>query len=322
MIACALTAAAGFPAILRAQTGQAVRPLRASFDSLWWTEAVAREGLRRLGYRVEAPSVMTPAALYQTLAQGEGHYTMDIIMPSAEAAYQSVKDRVTLLGPAANPGSVAGYLIDKPTSEKYGIRSITNLRDPKLAALFADGSDRRARLIGPGAGWNDEKRVLADMKRLGLDDTVNVLVGEYAVMVADVIARYRAGKPVFFYAWYPNNATVEIMPGRDVVWLEEPQADPAMTYHGIAGCASGKPDCLTGWKPTTYYVGANTQWLSANKPAEKFLGALRFSLEDRVAQNQRMMKGEKSDRDIARHAAEWIARNQQLFDGWIASARA
>jgi glycine betaine/proline transport system substrate-binding protein len=34
-----------------------------------------------------------------------------------------------------------------------------------------------------------------------------------------------------------------------------------------------------------------------------------------------MYKGEKSQKDIERHAKDWIKQNQTKFDGWINQAR-
>ena len=34
-----------------------------------------------------------------------------------------------------------------------------------------------------------------------------------------------------------------------------------------------------------------------------------------------MNKGEKSERDVRRHAKEWIKANQSTFDSWISKAK-
>lgn len=298
-----------------------IRPLRVSWDSFWFSSYIAKTGLEQLGYTVQDPKVMSPAALYQALAQGDADFTMDVVMPGATAQYAAVKDSVTLLGPIVKPGSVTGYLIDKKTANTHNIRYITDFRKPKISELFADGTDKRAKLIGPGAGFGDEKRAIADVARLGLTNNVNLVIGDYNLLVADVVARFRAGKPVFLYAWFPNTATVELMPGTDLVFLEEPNANPAFTFRDVPGCASGQMVCNTGWSPTTYFVGGNKSWLEKNPKAATFLGALRISTQDRVKQNVLMSKGEKSETDLARHAADWIKANQQAFDEAVAKAR-
>ncbi len=315
-------AAIAVPGLVRAQADQVVRFIRAPWDSFWFAGYIAKDGLEQLGYKVAEPQVMTPAPMFQAISQGDANFTLDVVMPGAHLTYDKVKDSVSLLGPTVQPGSVTGYLIDKATSEKYGIKHINDFRDPKIAALFSEGIDKRARLIGPGAGFNDEKYAQDGIQRLGLKDTVNLVTGEYNVMMADVVTRYKAGKPVFFYAWFPNAATVEVMPGRDVVWLEESGADPKLAFEGVPGCATGEASCNTGWSSSVYYIAANTAWLDKNKPAAKFLGAMKLALQDRVEQNTLMAKGEKQDRDLRRHASAWIERNRKTFDGWIAAAKA
>lgn len=320
ILAASATIAA--PALVRAQTRREVKFVRAPWDSFWFAGYVAKTGLEQLGYKVAEPQVMTPAPMFQAIAQGDADFTLDVVMPGANLSYDKVKDRVSLLGPTVQPGSVAGYLIDKATSEKHGVKHITDFRDAKVAALFSEGMDKRARLIGPGAGFNDEKRAQDDMQRLGLKDTVNLVTGEYNVLLADVVTRYKAGKSVFFYAWFPNVGTVELLPGRDVVWLTEPGASEQLAFKDVPGCATGGTTCNTGWSPTTYFIAANATWLEQNKSAAKFLGAMRMMLQDRVEQNTLMSKGEKQERDLRRHAATWIERNQKSFDAWIAAAKA
>jgi glycine betaine/proline transport system substrate-binding protein len=34
-----------------------------------------------------------------------------------------------------------------------------------------------------------------------------------------------------------------------------------------------------------------------------------------------MNNGEKSERDVAKHATAWIKENQSTFDGWIKAAQ-
>jgi glycine betaine/proline transport system substrate-binding protein len=297
--------------------------MRAVWDTFWYGGVMLQTGLQRLGYKVADAQSLAPATLYKALAQGDGHFTADVVMPNAQRLLETVKTDVQLLGPIMKPGSVTGYLIDRATAEKHNIRYITDLRDPEKAKLFA-GSDGRARLLGPGVGWNDEAVAIDHMSRLGLKNTVSLEQGEYNVLVGDAVSRLRAGQPVLLYAWYPNTATVQMLPGKDLVWLQMREADtkPEFAFSGIPGCAGGGESCNTGWSPTTYYIAVNTAWAKENPAAVKFLSLVRMDLKDRVEQNMRMVKGEKREADFVRHANEWISRNQRAFDGWIQEAMA
>ena len=53
----------------------------------------------------------------------------------------------------------------------------------------------------------------------------------------------------------------------------------------------------------------------------KFLEIFTLPLADINAQNTRMNEGEKSDKDIEKHVAEWIDKNKEKWNGWLAEAR-
>lgn len=313
------------PAILRAANlpgvNKTVRPLRASWDTFWFGGIILETGLQRLGYSIASPQVLTPAGMYQALAQGDGDFTADVVMPNAKSTIGRLESQLKIVGPIMEPGSLTGYLIDKKTADEHAIRYFTDLRDAGKARLFADGGDR-ARLIGPSAGWNDEVRVAQDLKTLGLSDTVEIVQGEYNVLVGDTVARFNSGKPVLLYAWYPNTATVRLEPGKDLVWLEM-RPNESSIGHQIqtnGACAGGHDPCDIGWNPTTYFVGLNAAWSAANPAATKFLSLVRMPLADRVVQNKLMISGRNKEADLRQQSETWIAAHQADFDKWIDEA--
>ena len=50
---------------------------------------------------------------------------------------------------------------------------------------------------------------------------------------------------------------------------------------------------------------------------QKMIKKASIPLGDIAAQNLKMNKGEKSEKAIKKHAAEWIKANQSTFDSWI-----
>jgi len=66
----------------------------------------------------------------------------------------------------------------------------------------------------------------------------------------------------------------------------------------------------------------NRAWAEKNPAAVKLFEVMRLPIADINAQNERMRDGENTQADIARHTEGWIKFHQQLFDGWIAQARA
>ncbi len=304
-----------------------VNPARATWDTFWFGGAIARIGLQELGYDVADAKTLNNQARFTALASGDIDFETDTVMPNAAAQLAPFGDDIVLLGPVMNPGSVQGYLIDRTTSEAKGITHVEQLRDSAVAAIFDSDGDGLANLVGCNPGWSCEGTVIHQMEAYNLSPTVEHVQGEYNVLVGDVVARHKAGEPVLLYAWFPNTATLALRPGEELVWLQVeetklPNMDVDASIPDLPGCAGNSNPCNTGWLKTEYYFAANSNWAAANPVAAKFLSSMRIDLEARVAQNSAMNAGEDSERDMLRHAKDWIAANHDEFAAWIAAAKA
>lgn len=307
--------------------GKTVTAARATWDTFWFGGTVVQVGLERLGYKVKGPKTLNNPARYPALGQGDIDYETDTVWPNAKGMVEKVKANIELLGPIMKPGSIQGYLIDRKTAEKHNITMLADMKKPEIIKLFDRDKDGKADLIGSNPGWNSEKIINHHLKVYDLGGTIEHVQGEYNVLIGDTVSRYKAGEPVFLYAWFPNTATVQMMPGKDLVWLQVTKTDlPSgvgdTTLKGVTGCAGGGATCNTGWSATTYYIAANKKWLADNPAARKFLEVVKMKLGDRVTQNIAMKNGEDSEADLRRHAEEWIKGNQAQFDKWLDMARA
>jgi ABC-type amino acid transport substrate-binding protein len=162
-----------------------------------------------------------------------------------------------------------------------------------------------------------------------LNDTVEQVQGDYSPMMAETIARYKRGAPVFFYTWTPNWTIGTLVPGQDVVWLEVPfaslpegqkHAENQIAVKGIPGCATDP--CAMGFPPSDIRVVANTAFLGQNPAVKRLAEVVKIPLEDIDAQNARMIDGEDDDDDIRRHARDWIHKNRGKVDQWLKTANA
>ena len=77
-----------------------------------------------------------------------------------------------------------------------------------------------------------------------------------------------------------------------------------------------------GFVVSDIQVVANKEFLEENPAAKRFFEVFTLPLGDINAQNTKMQNGEKSQEDIERHAQEWIAANQEKWNGWLDEARA
>ena len=303
-----------------------VRMARPTWDTGWFQAEVYRLLLERIGYRVEGPVTMGNPEFYSAVAAGDVDLWANGWFPLHDSLIVAA-DSVEAVGTQVDDGALQGYFVDAATAAAHGISSLGDLADPALAALFDHDGDGRADLVGCEVGWSCALTIDHHLRTYGLSDTVEHVQGDYSPLIAETIARHRAGQPVLYYTWTPNWTVGEMVPGRDAVWLEVPfaslPADQAAALDrtaiaGIDGCASDP--CQTGWPPNDIRVVANSDFLDANPSVRTLLEQVVIPLEDISAQNIRMVQLGGDPQDIQRHAEEWIEANLATVTRWIEAA--
>ena len=144
--------------------------------------------------------------------------------------------------------------------------------------------------------------------------------GEFAVVLADAIARYKQGQPVLYYVWTPHWVHNILQWGSDVEMLEVP-------FTSIHDNIEASPEQTTvfgknlGHIPWSMNIMANNDFLKKNPAAHALFKAAKIPIDDISAQNKLIYDGEKSPEDIKRHVDAWIAKNRSTYDGWLKAAR-
>ena len=92
-----------------------------------------------------------------------------------------------------------------------------------------------------------------------------------------------------------------------------------MTASGIEGAVSDP--IKLGYVVSDIRIVANKKFIGKNPAAKKFFEVFTLPLTDINEQNTKMNEGEKSQKDIERHIAEWIAKNQDQWNDWLDQAR-
>jgi glycine betaine/proline transport system substrate-binding protein len=166
------------------------------------------------------------------------------------------------------------------------------------------------------------------MKVYDLDDDVNLIKASYSASMAQALANYQSGKPVFFYTWAPNWTIYKLKPGEDVMWINVPEIKPdeaqkdsvdRMTVSGVKGAVSDP--LKAGFVVSDIRIVANKKFANDNPAAKKFFELFHLSLEDINAQNAKMQNGEDSQQDIERQAREWVKAHQDQWNDWLKQAR-
>ena len=211
--------------------------------------------------------------------------------------------------------------------EKFHITSLDDFKRPEVKKAFDANGDGKADLVACPAGWGCENTINYHLKTYGLEDDINQIKAGYTASMADALARYKNGQPIFFYTWAPNWTIFKLKPGRDVMWINVPEIRPRpvemeaadrMTVSGVKGAVSDP--VKLGFVVADIRIVANKQFLAANPAARKFFELFKLPLEDINAQNTKMHEGEKSSADIDRHADAWIAGHRDIWNAWLEQA--
>jgi glycine betaine/proline transport system substrate-binding protein len=309
--------------------GVKVQPARATWNTGYFQEALVRAALGELGYNVKNPKELQNPLFYQSLALGDVDYWANGWFPVHEGQLpKNFYDKGEKVGYVVKSGGLQGYLVSKKDAEKFNIKSLDDFKRPEVKEAFDANGDGKADLTACPAGWGCEQTITHHLDVYDLKEHVNPIKASYSASMADALARYNSGKPVFFYTWAPNWTIFKFKPGEDVVWINVPEIIPTeaqkdqvdrLTASGITGAVSDPINL--GFVVADIRIVANKKFLAENPAAKEFFKQFTLPLDDINAQNTLMEKGEKSQKDIERHAQEWIKKNQETWNSWLEAAR-
>ncbi len=332
LLTFSLVAALAIPAVAaedRPGKGVTVKPGRATWNTGFFQEALVRKGLEELGYKVKRPKDLANPIFYQSLALGDLDYWANGWFPTHNNQLpKNFYDKADSYGYVVKAGGLQGYLVSKKDAEKFNIQSLDDFKRPEVKQAFDQNGDGKADLVACPAGWGCEKVIGHHMEAYELDDHINPIKAAYSASMAQALASYQNDKPVFFYTWAPNWTVFKLKPAEDVVWINVPEIKPMeaqadavdrMTVADVEGAVSNP--VKLGFVVSDIRIVANKKFTEANPAAKRFFEVFTLPLADINEQNTRMQQGEDSKKDIERHVDEWIAKNQEKWNGWLEEAR-
>jgi len=319
MAAWAILGASAWAADTLPGKGVQVQPLMSNIAEETFQTLLVSKALEKLGYDVLPVQQTTPPTANITVANGDATFLANHWNPLHADFYKNAGGEAKLYRKGVYSSNAAqGYLIDKKTAEKYQISNIAQLKDPKIAQLFDVNGNGKADLTGCNPGWGCEAVIEHHMDAYELRATVTHNQGSYSALIANTIARYRSGKPILYYTWTPYWVSNELVPGKDVVWLEVP-------FSSLPGEQKGMDTQLPngknyGFTVNNQHIVANKAWCEKHPAAAKLFEIMQLPIADINAQNHLMSQGQNKAADIERHVQGWIKAHQSTFDGWIAQA--
>jgi len=288
-----------------------VKMAKANWDTGYFQAEVYKQALEKMGYTVTEPKAMKPSVFYLAAAAGDLDMWVNGWFGTHDGYISEAKGKVKAVGTVMPKGGLQGYMIDKKTADKLGIKSVMDIK--KHAKQFDSNGDGKADMVACPPGWGCEKVITAQFAELGLGDFINPIQADYSASMADAIAKFKNGKSVLFYTWTPNWTVGALALGKDVVWIDVPYSKTKKVK--VPNATKSKINM--GFGADDIRPAANVDFLKANPKIEKMLKKASIPLADVAAQNMKMNQGEKSERAIKKHASTWIKANQSTFDSWL-----
>ena len=284
---------------------------KADWDTGYFQAEIYKQALEKMGYKVSGPTVMKPQVFYVAAAAGDVDLWVNGWFGTHNGYIAESKGKVKAVGTVMEKGGLQGYLIDKKTADKFGIKSVLDIK--KHARQFDSNGDGKADMVACPPGWRCEKVIANHFDELGLSNFINRVQADYSASMADIISKYKNGKSILFYTWTPNWTVGTLKLGEDIVWIEVPYSQTKTVK--VPNATKSKINM--GFGADDIRPAANVDFLKANPKVTKMLKKASIPLADIAAQNLKMNAGEKSEKAIKKHADAWIKANQNTFDSWI-----
>lgn len=325
-LAAALLATSALPAIAQdgPGAGTAITIAQPTWDTGWFHTEIYRQLLQELGYDVAPAITLDNPPFYQSVAMGDVTMWVDGWFPLHSTYEPIFSSGAEIVGAVAKGGALEGYLIDKAAADEFGITSLEDFKRDEVKAAFDRNGDGKADMVACPPGWGCEINIEHHMDAYELRDHINTIKAGYSASMADALAAYKGGEHILYYTWTPNWTANQLVPGKDVVWIEVPEVDlpdmslaDAATLEGVEGCINDP--CKLGFPANDIVPVVNSEFLADNPAVGALLNEVAIPLEDIFAQNSAMNDG---DTDIEAQAAAWIEENRAAVDGWLDAARA
>ena len=220
------------------------------------------------------------------------------------------------------PESGQGFYVDKPTSDKYGLKHVNDMKRADIAALFADPeAPGKGRMTSCISGWTCYTINLVKHKVYGLDKFyTNFDPGSGGALDAAIAGGFKKGKPVFSYYWEPTGLMGKV----DLVKLKEPAYNQGCWDEMTTvvedikknGPEVYKPTCACAYVDMALTKAASTSFASkpANKPVLDFIRA--YTIPTALVNSSLAFYMDESGGDMEETAKNFLS-SSKIWESWV-----
>jgi glycine betaine/proline transport system substrate-binding protein len=220
------------------------------------------------------------------------------------------------------PDSQQAFYVDRTTAEKYNIKSVLDMNNPEIAALFKDPENPdKGRMVSCIGGWTCYTINHVKQRVYGLDKLyTNFDPGSNGALSAVIAGAFAKEQPLFTYYWAPT----ALMGKVDLVRLVEPPYDAdcwdAMMLVVEDMKANGSdvytPTCATEYKDMSLDKSVLTAWADTHPDETAFLRA--YSIPTATVNKLLAFYEGEADGDMELLAIEYLSNNSE-WKSWVSA---
>ena len=223
------------------------------------------------------------------------------------------------------PDSQQAFYVDRTTADKYDLKSVLDMNNPEIAALFTDPENpEMGRMTSCISGWTCYTVNYVKQRVYGLDNYyTNFDPGSGGALDAAIAGAFAKKQPIFTYYWAPTGLMGKV----DLVRLTEPPFNKAcwdamsVVVEDIK--ANGKdayqPTCATEYRDMSLDKSVLTSWEATHPEETAFLEA--YSIPTATVNKLLAFYEDESDGDMELTAVEYL-RNSSEWKSWISASAA
>lgn len=265
-----------------------------------------------MGGDAEIVSGMNQAAVIMAgMDKGDGSIDIftDLWMPNQQALWDEYIDgNGTVKTNKPYNGTSNIYV---PTYMTDKVKSIEDLKNPEIAAMFDTDGNGKGEYWAGDVTWASTKRWQIKFKSYGLDGLWEPNIVSADTFKAGLEAAYTAGKPQLFYYWTPEAIHVKY----DLTAVQEPARSD--------GCEDVDLDAEDWLEVSEFncviasndiFVAYSASLEERNPAVAKMLSNVQFTGDEINGWIVEMFENKRDPREVAE---DWIADNKETVTSWI-----
>jgi glycine betaine/proline transport system substrate-binding protein len=235
--------------------------------------------------------------------------------------YKPHEEAGTIMNIGINtPDSQQAFYVDKATADKYNLKSVDDMKDPKIAALFKDPEDpSKGRMTSCISGWTCYTVNLVKQKEYGLDKYyTNFDPGSGGALDAAIAGAFAKKQPIFTYYWAPTGLMGKV----DLVRLEEPKYsadcwnDMSQVVEAIKADGPGayRKTCACEYQDMALTKSVLTDWAKAHPKETEFLK--KYTIPTATVNKMLAFYEDESGGDMEATAIEFL-QTESMWKDWV-----